>query len=280
MFADDMALVYSSKTLQSLKEDMENDLELLYNWLSANKLVMNVSKTKFILFHSRRETDFNIDQFSVFLNSRKLERVTEYKYLGLIIDEKLTYESHLQKIRNKITPISFALKRIQNLVNEDCRWMIFNAHVMSHFLYLLPIWGATGITTRMKEMSTLQNRCVKYVRGLHWRFSTKQLYNSKNLPILVLTQFQTILLVFKIKHDLMRHNLCLQRASEIHSYGTRNRNNFYIHFTSTTRGQKCVLSYGLTLFNGLPPDIRDELCISMFKNRLRDYLYAQWLASP
>jgi Reverse transcriptase (RNA-dependent DNA polymerase) len=279
MYADDMALIYSSESAENLKLDMEYDLKILHNWLNANKLAMNVSKTKYILFKSRRMTETVTANFSIRLNFNTIDRVSEYKYLGLIIDDKLTFEAHIRKIRNKITPISFALRRTTQLIDEKSKWMIYNAHVASHLLYLLPIWGAAGIT-RMREMSILQNRCIKNLMRLHWRHPTKQLYKSTILPMVVLTQFQTLLLVYKIKNNLMRHNIQLKRASDIHAYQTRHRNNFYIHFTSTTRGQKCVLSFGLALFNGLPMTLKEELSISKFKIRLREYLFAQWLAEP
>jgi Reverse transcriptase (RNA-dependent DNA polymerase) len=57
MYADDTALIYSSESAENLKLDMEYDLEILHNWLNANKLAMNVSKTKYCLFKSRRMTE-------------------------------------------------------------------------------------------------------------------------------------------------------------------------------------------------------------------------------
>ena len=83
-FADDTYLKCSDKCERSLRSKMNHDLKLLFDWLCANRLSLNVLKTEFILFKSNHMKLKR--RFTLKLNGKTIFPSDKVKYLGLIVD--------------------------------------------------------------------------------------------------------------------------------------------------------------------------------------------------
>ena len=98
-FADDTNLLYFCKCLKVLRKRMNKDLVLLYDWLCANRLSLNATKTEFIVFRPLRHR--SIDRVTLKLHHTKLFESSKIKYLGLILDNKLDWKSHISELSKK-----------------------------------------------------------------------------------------------------------------------------------------------------------------------------------
>jgi len=92
-FADDTNLLYSNKNPKIIKKKMNQDLKFLFDWLCANRLSLNVAKTEFIIFHPPKMS-LN-DRIVLTLNRTKIFESRKLKYLGLIIDDRLSWKFHI-----------------------------------------------------------------------------------------------------------------------------------------------------------------------------------------
>ena len=106
-FADDTTLLFSSSDIDYLNNILETEGNKVVSWLNANKLIINLSKTNCMLFSNKRSDP----QIKVKLNDTDLVVQTETSFLGIIIDNKLTWKSHVKHISNKISK-SIAILRI------------------------------------------------------------------------------------------------------------------------------------------------------------------------
>ena len=86
--------------------------------------------------------------------------VTEIRYLGLMIDESLNWQSHLNKIKDKIIPMIPIIYKCRNYLSDRTKMNIYNAFFLSHLRYLLPVWG-TCCVTRFNKIKILQNKVLK-----------------------------------------------------------------------------------------------------------------------
>ena len=87
-FADDTNLLFSHKNPKELKKTMNKELKLLFEWLCANRLSLNVGKTEFIIF---RPPKMSLkDRIVLTLNKSKIYESRKIKYLGLIINDRLS----------------------------------------------------------------------------------------------------------------------------------------------------------------------------------------------
>lgn len=269
LYADDMALVYNCDNLIALYEAMNSDLKDINDWLINSKLLINIEKTNYIIFKTRNKfSNVNFADYTLSLNNKIIRSVSDVEFLGLKLDEELNWKHQINKITSKINSSTFALKRLSYILPERAKWHFFNSSIMSHVSYLNPIWNTCSVT-QQKMLKICINRAIRVIKKLPYRCSSQILYSEKILPLDKFNDYSTMLLIFKIKNNLIKSNFEIK----LNSNCTRSNNNFVINYCRTTIGQKNLLFHGLSLYNNLPLDIKNEIRISSFKTKLRKHLY-------
>ena len=94
LYADDTALYVQAKTQIEVMLDLRVELAIMSKWLRANKLALNMDKTKYLIFGSRQMLIDKPD-LNLMVNGKKIERVPVMKYSGMLLDEHLTYCEHV-----------------------------------------------------------------------------------------------------------------------------------------------------------------------------------------
>ena len=98
-FTDDTTITHSGPNLELLTKEIEQELSKVLDWLLANKLIINLTKTHSMLFTNKR-----VDRKIIIkANNTNLEQKTECKFLGIIVDDGITWKSHINHISSKIT---------------------------------------------------------------------------------------------------------------------------------------------------------------------------------
>ena len=95
---------------------MNKELQKINTWLTANKLSLNISKTHYMVFDCGKK---KLDQDSLYLNKILMERNKFTKFLGAIIDEKLTWTHHISYIKNKISKGFGIILRARKFFNKS-----------------------------------------------------------------------------------------------------------------------------------------------------------------
>lgn len=93
---------------------------------------------------------------------KKIERTEVIKYLGLLIDEELTFEHHVDHIK-KILPMAFSIRRIRHRINEKIAVQICFAHIYSHLIFMNPLWSAAN-NERLNELFVIQKKALKFMK--------------------------------------------------------------------------------------------------------------------
>ena len=112
-FADDTNLLYSNKNLKQLRKRINEDLKLIFNWLCANRLSLNVGKTEFIIFKPKRKS--LKERITLKLNGVTLYESPKIKYLGLIMDDRLTWKFHIFELRKKLNKSVGMIYKMRNV---------------------------------------------------------------------------------------------------------------------------------------------------------------------
>ena len=97
-FADDTSLTFGHKNKKFLTFAIEHDLATIQDWFQANKLTLNISKSVYVVFGDPSDTLKNL---TITIGGIKIPRVRHAKILGLWIDEKMTWNTHVDKTSNK-----------------------------------------------------------------------------------------------------------------------------------------------------------------------------------
>ena len=100
------------------------ELEAIKCWLRLNSLFINVTKTEVMLFGTSQRLA-KVDQFSVSVNGSAIKRFTEFKYLGVIFDEHLSWKEHVKEIASKAGRRVGLLGRVRHYITTHSANAIF-----------------------------------------------------------------------------------------------------------------------------------------------------------
>ena len=140
LYADDSIVYCSESTPQNMQMKMNNDFHSPALWFDTNKLKVNASKSKLMLFgHSIRTGPFS----TMFLTicGENLEHVESFKYLGVTLNKRLTWDDHILSIVSKIRKRITVLNRIKYLLSLSARITYYNTMMMPIFEHNSIVWG-------------------------------------------------------------------------------------------------------------------------------------------
>ena len=140
-----------------------------------NKLSLNVSKTKYMIFHHRQR---KIDEFipDIRINDSPIERVTDFNFLGLQIDQHLNWNAHIQKCSNKISRTLGVMNRLNRYLPTKILRVLYDSLVLPHLQYVILSWGS-----KLSRLSKLQKRAIRVVTCSKFNAHTEPLFKSLNL---------------------------------------------------------------------------------------------------
>lgn len=142
LYADDTCLFYFDSCVHSIVTDAQTDLNRLNEWLKYNLLTVNTSKISFMIFSSKNK---QIPQHTpLTIDNEEIHRSNQEKYLGLWLDEKLTWKPHIEGLKTKLTSVLGAVRNISNYIPKRVSSIIYNSLVKSHLEYLIEIRGSAA----------------------------------------------------------------------------------------------------------------------------------------
>ena len=157
-FADDTTIYKGHRNLRYLIWCIENDLSNLDDWFRAKKLTLNVGKSVHMIFSKKKNVDTCIK-----LGDTELPKVEIVKFLGMWLDQNLTWNEHLSKLKSRIRRNMSMLQVGVNLLDIHSKKILYYAQIYSHLSYGLPLWGNMISTTNMDRIQKLLNKCVRKI---------------------------------------------------------------------------------------------------------------------
>lgn len=113
LFADDSCISVSNKGLSKICVVLNHDLKLFSEWCVANRLTVNVKKTKAVVFWKNKNSIASLDK--IYLNGQVVETVTDYTYLGFTLDDKLTFYNHAKKMIQSSMSKVYTRRKSENI---------------------------------------------------------------------------------------------------------------------------------------------------------------------
>ena len=273
LFADDTNVFYSHSSLDTLFQIVNAELSLAADWFCANKLTLNLNKTNFILFKSHRK--ICPSQYPMLsINGTPLSRVESTKFLGVYVDQHMTWKDHIKSISSKIAKNTGIIARTAHILPPSIRLKLYYSLIYPYLAYCNLVWAST-YTTRLQRLITLQKRVIRIVAGTTYGSHTNPLFfNFKVLKLEQLRLFQIGEFMYKYDRGLLPpvYKGFFNLASEVHSHLTRNSVNYRSVFARSNTRQFSIKSIGATTWNKIPQEIRKSPSLSLFKNKLRTYL--------
>lgn len=258
LYADDTALLYACDTAEELEETMQRDALILNEWLCRNVLTMNVGKTCYMTFGKARK----LPDFNIMINGESIQRVSTFKYLGLVLDDNLTFKAHIDHVMKLIRPFIPLMWKRGRFIPLNKRKQIYFAYVQSHIAYMLPIYSS-GPKSKLKQLQRVQNRCIKALHQLPRLTPSTFLYSTSILPVEKLAIVERVSYMHKVARSFIKHNFDIRLNSDIHNHRTRQANDLHCP------DKHPALQQSAHEYNTYCSDLRRLNCIKTFRDKLK-----------
>ncbi len=254
MFADDTNILISGKNLNEVLCKGNATLSAVYDWLCANKLSLNISKTKAMLFRTA-QTNVPTDlSTALSLNGEPINFVKQFEFLGVIFDQNLSWKHHMLSVKNKIQATSIVISKIRRLLNHHTALSLYQSLILSKIRYCLSTWGF-GQKSTQRAIQQKCNRILRTCLSLSWSAPLNQIMLDKkllNLEQLIFTDISSIM--YKIVNNEMTDSLdTLVYKSNI---STRSNTRFIQTRSRLKRTKQCLHSRGANIWDSLPNDTK------------------------
>ena len=179
LFADDTNIFVQGKNLVTVKKLAEQVMKQLSTWFYENKLSLSIEKTQFSIFH-KRGTKIPEECNKLCFDTEEIRRVDQSKYLGVILDDRLSWEPHIKTTLENLVKTANSLKVISPVIPNKCKKELYYAYVYSRIKYGIEVYGLATIT-RLKSIQVMQNRILKILFNIDWFCPTNSLHKNLNI---------------------------------------------------------------------------------------------------
>ncbi len=265
LFADDTNIFCSGENLQQIVSTITSEINKLKLWFDRNKLSLNLSNTKIMLF-GRNKPDCNVE---LIIDNIKIEKVDEIKFLGVTLDHKISWKSHVSHIQSKLAKCTAILSKTRHILDHISLHTLYCLLFLPYLSYCVEVWGNNYKST-LQPIRTIQKRAIRAINKAGYRDHTNPLFiKSRMLKFIDLVKFKTAPVMYKARNNLLPNTIREMFTERDGGYNLRGNLNFKKQKVRTTMKSFCMSSCGVTLWNNLDMEIKQSTNINLFKKRYK-----------
>ena len=168
LFADDTNIFVAADSKNKVYELANEVLHAVNKYMGVNLLHINVKKCCYMYFSpSKRdngELNADIDSQNLSINNKIIKRVSQTKFLGVIIDDKLSWKPHILSLNKKLSSACGRIYRIKKFLPESLYKQIYHSLFESHLGYAISVWGGIP-NNQLKPLFITQKKCIRILFG-------------------------------------------------------------------------------------------------------------------
>ena len=271
LFADDSTLSVSFDPKSSVNQvNIINDaLDSLYNWLLANRICLNISKTRYIIF----SYGLTLSVPPVRIGTATVKKCHSIKFLGVFVDAKLSFRDHVNYISSKISKTVGIIYKLSSFIDSSVLIALYKSLMCPYLVYAIEVWCST-YKSIPEKLFILQKKACRAIYKLPFNSHTTQYFaDMRSLKLFDLFKFQMLVGMFKTLHmcqnnciylRLLTHNSC-------HDHITRNNHKLLLPRYRRCMSQNSFLFRAAKLWNDLPKSLHDVCSLNVFKRLMKDH---------
>ena len=263
LYADDTSLKSFINTRltncsnSQLSSVLNSELSKVNDWLSVNMLSLNVKKTKFMLFQtSKQNTSRFIPELKI--GNAKIERVKDFNFLGLLINENLSWKPHVDRISNKISKYIGVLNRLKRYLPIHILRMLYFSLIQSNLNYSLLAWGFN-----CSRLKILQKKAIRVICNSKYNAHTEPLFKALDiLKLEDLCKLNTLKWYYLLTHKQLPPYFLsfeIKPLYEIHNHNTRNRFLIPRNVTRIHAARYCIRNHASVIINTFPSHVLEKI---------------------
>jgi hypothetical protein len=219
----------------------------------------------------------NASDLQIHINDNVLSEVENYTYLGLNVNENLSWGKYILHLCSKLAQKVNVLRRLKNILPKELLLCIYNTVIQPHIDYCITVWGYAP-NVHIDKVQRIQNRAARIITGnFSWDASGTELVKSLGwFTVRQRRDYFTGVLMHRCLHEAAPPYLCQQfmYVSDHHNRCTRSAtgNNLYIPKPNIDLYRQSLSYNGPTTWNSIPSDIKSLEGQSAFKNMYKYYV--------
>ena len=268
-FADDTTVYMTGSDLKTLCRDFNLELIKLDDWLMANRLSLNLDKTHFMLL---THNNYNMNDCAITIRDHPLSIVTSTKFLGIHIDNRLSYNVHLASLCKQLSRVRGILYRVSHFLPPHIIKNLYYALFYSRLVYGCAVWGGGGITM-INRLNSLNKSAINiFSSNLPPDKPRPQSFSNVHKLVILCTFFKYLNSSASLNSYF--HSI-INSLVPVHVHGTRFslHNNISIPNVKKTVSQHQFLFIASKLWNSLPVNLKNIPSALQFKKNLKFLLY-------
>ena len=272
-----MILIYFfyHSNLESLSLIVNSEFNRLTDWLRANKLSVNIKKSNFIIFRPRQKRQ-TLD-IKVYLSNKKIHQVNEAVFLGVVLDEHLTWLPHINNVTRKISKSIGIIYKASFCLPQQALKTLYYSLIYPYIQYCVSVWGSI-YPTNLNRLIVLKKKFVRIIARKPHNAHTDLIF--KDLEILKFNcvhRFHVSKMLFQLKNNVLpsAFSSIFLFNFQMHGYFTRTSMHFHIPKIKTNIKKFSICYQGPKIFNSLPTDIQFSNTLSSFSCKLHRFLLSQ-----
>ena len=269
LFADDTSLFYSHKNKDEGVRILNAELSNIADWLAANKLSLNVGKSKLLVYCNKKKSktegsECSMEDLGIFINGEKLKEVDHAKYLGALIDNKLNWSYQINAVSLKLSKGLGLLAKIRHYVPSNTVRSLYYSFINPYIDYNLLNWGMAAPST----LNSINQKIKKAVRIISFKnkdYHTDALFKELEiLPLEKSIELKSAKFMWRLHNNYLPDSLSKNfRSSE--------RTNYTTSISRLESLKRFILFSGPKLWNELPRSITLKPSLNSFSNTLKRY---------
>lgn len=157
MYADDTVIYVHGSNMTQVANELTNTMVHVTTWLEQCCLQLNICKTVCIFFTKTKSSCVEPD---IFVSGERLQVVSQYKYLGVMIDSTLNFKAQVKKVCNRVKFSLSNFRFTRDYMSIEASLMYTHSMVLSHITYCLTTWSHASTTT-LKPLESLYKQTLK-----------------------------------------------------------------------------------------------------------------------
>ena len=284
LFADDTNCFFSGYDFETLRETVVTEVCSLQQWINANKLTINYDpkKSRFSVFKPLNRELPDTYKDDLFIHDNILKYKEHTNYLGLILDDKLTWKEHNDELNKKLVKYTGIFAKLQHILPMKCRKILYDAFIFSRLNYGVELYANNNTQGQLNTLMITQNKILKILQFKKRNAKTNELYKEfEVLKLQDLHMFNICCLVHKVinNREILPQaiNTLFTQNSQVHDYDTRQKEELHPNNINTRSfGAKTISYQGRIFWNQLPQNIKDEKSLNVFKRKLKAHLLSTY----
>jgi hypothetical protein len=275
LFADDTNALYSSNNFSDLTFVVNAELQKLHLWFLSNKLSINEDKCCYMLFGNKIKDS---ECPNVQINNFNLKRVKATKFLGVHIDDKLNWNTHIWETSKTISRNLGILNKVKYSLPDDVLLNLYFTLIFPHLTYGIVSWGSAS-EHKLNYLFLRQKRALRIITHSNYIAHTDPIFRRLHLlKIYDIYKLQVLLFIYKSLHKMYLPS-CISFydyfsfTAVLKPHDTRSAPTNLSKSSARTNLRCTSLLYsGPRIWNSIRDDLKSLPTISMFKNEVKLWL--------